>query len=129
MMFIAESGRMGTVKDMAFTLGLMVIVTKVSGKTHLRMAKEQTYYQTGINTKETIVMACRTVKDNIDGKMVLCSVEILKMDLDMAKVNGKNLISLKAINMKVSLKMTRSMGMVHLCGSQAICIVECIKMI
>lgn len=113
---------------MVFIHGKMVIDMKVHGRWHLNMVLGQIFSLMVIyilaNMKKENIM----VKVNIHGAMVQFILEILKMDLNMEKVNGVVEKVIIQIFMKEIIKMIARMELGNLLGQAEMFTRENLKM-
>ena len=72
--------------------GQMETDMKENGKDVWNMEEGQTFLQMEISILENIIVVNHMVKVSICGLTVVIMKEILRMDLKMEKVNGKNIL-------------------------------------
>lgn len=97
------SGRTAKQMVMVFINGRMATDTRVNGRTVSSMAKAQTYLPMGIPSLGSINMASQMDLVSTNGRMAVFTLESLRMDLSMARGNGRRIKTHRiAIAMKVT---------------------------
>jgi hypothetical protein len=125
---ILESGDIQKLKDMVYILGKMETDMKGSGKYVLSMVKGQIYLTMEMCTQESTRMVSQMEKDNIHGETVKYMLENSEMVSSTEKENGDLERDLNVINMKETILMIKSMGLVFSSGQVGTATRENIRM-